>query len=251
MIVATVINALALAASAHAWGGPFGAPTTDGSSSSSSGWWDGRDSTSADFDTAQAQRLRATHGVLAGIAFVALFPLGAILVRRGASWAAHALAQLLACAVYAAAAGIGIYLVRVAPRSPRTGGGDGGGGGVVVAAHPIVGAVVLAALLLVQPALGWAHHRRFARLGRRAAVSHAHLWVGRAGVTLGIVNGGLGLGLAGASGGAVAAYSVVAAVVWALWMLAAVFGEVRRARGIAEAEKGRGRRPADGAGGPA
>jgi predicted Na+-dependent transporter len=60
--------------------------------------------------------------------------------------------------------------------------------------------------------------------------SYLHLFNGRIMITLGIINGGLGLYLAGASQSLKTAYAVVAAVLWALWMLAAFAGEIRRCR---------------------
>lgn len=48
-------------------------------------------------------------------------------------------------------------------------------------------------------------------------------------ITLGIINGGLGLRFAeNASSGREIAYGVVAGVVWLVWMGAAVLGEIRR-----------------------
>jgi hypothetical protein len=47
-------------------------------------------------------------------------------------------------------------------------------------------------------------------------------------VTLGIINGGLGLLLASNSRSGEIIYAVVAAVFWFVWMFAACFGEVRR-----------------------
>ena len=60
-------------------------------------------------------------------------------------------------------------------------------------------------------------------------------------MTLGIVNGGLGLGLARADRGAVIAYAVVAAFVWLFWMLAATWGEVRVRRRERGQQVGEGR----------
>ena len=47
-------------------------------------------------------------------------------------------------------------------------------------------------------------------------------------ITLGIINGGIGLYLAGASNSLKIAYGVVAGIMWVLWMLFAVLGEFRR-----------------------
>lgn len=47
-------------------------------------------------------------------------------------------------------------------------------------------------------------------------------------ITLGIVNGGLGLELADKGKGAYIAYGVVAGIVWLLYIAVAVYGEVTR-----------------------
>ncbi|KAI2619277.1 hypothetical protein GGR54DRAFT_647944 [Hypoxylon sp. NC1633] len=181
------------------------------------------------FDITQASRQRTAHGVLAALCFVVLFPVGAILMRMVSgrhAWILHATTQCVAFALYIAAAGLGLHLidvVRIPPgntsllENPSTN------------AHPIIGIVILVALFL-QPILGIYHHRQFKRLKRRTVFSHAHLWLGRLMVTLGVVNGGLGLQLAGASRDAVTAYSVVAAVAWLIWLVTAVTWEVRQHR---------------------
>lgn len=83
-------------------------------------------------------------------------------------------------------------------------------------------------VLFIQPQLGFAHHSKFKRLRRRTFYSHAHLWLGRIAVTLGIINGGLGLKLAEASQGLIIAYSIVSAFAWLMWVMTAVLGEMRR-----------------------
>lgn len=95
--------------------------------------------------------------------------------------------------------------------------------------HPIIGIVVLVSLFF-QPALGILHHRRFKRQGRRQIWSHLHLFLGRASIVLGMVNGGLGLHVSGASASLKTAYTVVAAVMGALWLLCALAAELRRCR---------------------
>jgi hypothetical protein len=49
-------------------------------------------------------------------------------------------------------------------------------------------------------------------------------------VTLGIINGGLGLLLADNTTSGAIAYGIVAAIVWLMWVAAAVYGEIKRAR---------------------
>ncbi|RYP82240.1 hypothetical protein DL769_001734 [Monosporascus sp. CRB-8-3] len=173
-----------------------------------------------------AMHYREIHGILAAIAFVGLFPLGSIFVRvipGRFAWIVHAITQTVAYIMFIGAAVLGLYLVNMIQIPPN-------GASLLetstVNVHPIVGIVILA-LLFFQPIFGLVHHVKFKRLGRRTAWSYLHLWNGRAMVTLGIVNGGLGLGLARAPPGSIAAYSVVAAIVWLLWVLAAVHGELR------------------------
>lgn len=96
--------------------------------------------------------------------------------------------------------------------------------------HPIIG-VVLLVLLFIQPFLGWLHHRNFKRYQRRTVSSYLHLSNGRVLIILGIVNGGLGLHIAGASDTIKLAYTIVAAVLGGSWVVLAFFGEVRRAGG--------------------
>lgn len=95
--------------------------------------------------------------------------------------------------------------------------------------HPIIGLMVYVALFF-QPILGLIHHLRFMKLRRRQIWSHLHLWNGRIMIPLGIINGGLGLHIAGASRLVKTAYAVVAGVLGGMWILVAVFSEVRRRR---------------------
>lgn len=96
-------------------------------------------------------------------------------------------------------------------------------------AHPIIGIVVFA-MLLVQPLLGYIHHRQFKRYQKRKVASHLHLWDGRIAIVLGIVNGGLGLRLAGAREELKLAYTIVAAITGGSWVVLALLSECRRGR---------------------
>ncbi|KAK5658165.1 hypothetical protein OQA88_2138 [Cercophora sp. LCS_1] len=183
------------------------------------------------FDISTASYFRNIHGILCGVAMVILFPVGSILMRlwpgRFAIWV-HALFQVLAFCVYIAGAGIGIYLA-VYVQLPFAGGGN-----LLTnqstSYHPIIGLVVLV-MLLPQALLGWVHHAKFKKVRRRQVWSYLHLFNGRVGITIGIINGGLGLNLAAASAYKKRVYIIVAAVMWGLWMLVALFAEIRRLRG--------------------
>ena len=96
-------------------------------------------------------------------------------------------------------------------------------------AHTILGTVVVA-LLSLQPLFGWMHHRYYVKNHGRGIISHIHIWYGRALMILGIVNGGLGLQLAGTATGYVIAYSVVAGVMFLGYLGAVGFGMMKRRR---------------------
>jgi len=160
------------------------------------------------------------HGVLASLAFVILFPMGSIAIRLasfpGIIWI-HAIFQVVAYLIYIVAAGLGLYLAKDL--------------NVMSDKHPIIGIAVLLALF-VQPIFGWLHHSLFKKYGHRMMWSHAHIWVGRIAISLGIINGGLGLKLSDCRGqsskGGMIAYGVVAAVIWLAWVVATFIGERRR-----------------------
>ncbi|KAF2490172.1 hypothetical protein BU16DRAFT_596089 [Lophium mytilinum] len=169
-------------------------------------------------------KILTAHAVLAAVAFVILFPTGGILIRVASFpglWLIHGLFQIFAYVVYIAAFGLGIYLAQNLHMMDQT--------------HAIIG-MVLFVVLLFQPVLGMLHHIGFKKNTRRGVWSYVHIWLGRGLITLGIVNGGLGLKLAKDMGigkptnGQVIAYVVMAALMWGVYMLAAVFGEVKRGR---------------------
>jgi hypothetical protein len=160
------------------------------------------------------------HGVLASLAFVILFPTGSIAIRLasfpGIVWI-HAAFQIFAYLVYIAAFGLGVYLATEL--------------NLLNSYHPIIGIVVLIAIFF-QPILGFLHHSLFKKYKHRTLWSYGHIWLGRVAITLGIINGGLGLRLADSmhmsSKGGMIAYGVVAAFMWLAWVAASWIGERRR-----------------------
>ncbi|KAK4183142.1 hypothetical protein QBC35DRAFT_508604 [Podospora australis] len=187
------------------------------------------------FDIVAAMQIRYIHGILATVAMVGFFPVGSIILRvlpGPLGVFLHGVFQVLALCVYISAVGLGIYLVKTV-RIP-------GLGSLLTQPaknfHPIIG-LTLFVLFLIQPIIGFLHHRRFKKIQRRQIWSYLHLFNGRIGITLGIVNGGLGLNIAGATAERKKVYTIVAAVMWTLWMVTAVVAEVRRIR------KGRAKSP--------
>ena len=158
-----------------------------------------------------------------------LFPVGSILIRLGrfrGVWLIHGLFQLFAYLVYTTAIGIGIWLANQAPERV----------GLLHSYHPVIG-LILFALLFFQPIMGYIHHLKYKKYQCRTIWSYGHLWLGRIGITLGMINGGLGLFLASdaplgfaPSRSQVIAYGVIAGIIWLLWATAAVIGERRRSK---------------------
>ncbi|KAF2020454.1 iron reductase domain protein [Aaosphaeria arxii CBS 175.79] len=147
-------------------------------------------------------KMLIAHGVLASLAFVIFFPAGAIAIRLssfpGAIWF-HAVFQVFAYVVYIVAFGLGVYLAKE----------------------------------FNLPLLGFLHHTLFKKYQSRTFWSYGHIWLGRLVITLGIINGGLGLMLADSmnmsSRSGMIAYGVVAGVVWLIWVAASFLGERRKA----------------------
>lgn len=167
----------------------------------------------------KANNIILAHGVLASLAFLALFPTGGILIRiasfTGLIWV-HAACQLLGYMIYIIAFGLGIYYATEMDLTSNS--------------HPIIG-IALFILLLIQPLSGLLHHKLFKKHETRTAWSYGHLSIGRIAIVLGIINGGLGIRLAGdVSQGGKVAYAVIAAIMGLSYLASVILGERRRRR---------------------
>lgn len=204
-----------------------GGSSTSGAAGDSSGSNFGNNGRDGSFFGRQSTIL-LTHGILASVAFLVLFPTGGILIRvasfTGLVWV-HAALQIIAYLIYIVAFGLGIWIAV--------------NGGYITQAHPIIG-IVLFIILLVQPLAGWLHHRNFKKYGRRTTPSYWHIGIGRIAIILGMVNGGLGLQLArDTSTGRIVAYAVVAGVFGLAYILAICVGERKRKRSQGGRRRGR------------
>lgn len=164
--------------------------------------------------------LQMAHGIMASLAWVIFFPTGAIVLRllpsRHAVWT-HAGIQAFSYVVSIVSFGMGVYLATQLEELDT--------------AHAIVG-IVSFILASTQPLSGLLHHFKFVKTLHRNVWSAFHLTLGRAAIILGMINGGLGLQLAGnASTGQIAAYGVVAGVMGVVFIAVAVYSEARRLSG--------------------
>lgn len=212
---------------------------TSGSSGSSESGSYGASSNGPSGDELSRMRARTAHGAIMGLAFALFFPLGSILIRifsfSGLIWV-HAATQLFAYALSVTGLGLGIFIATGPYRrtvrlvSPRVRGRIANPVQQINDRHPVIGLVVIC-LLVFQPFLGVIHHNIFKRSNRRTFWSTAHVWFGRVLITLGIINGGLGLKLSSNTKKGEIAYGVVAGVMWLVWMVVAVGYEARRKSG--------------------
>jgi len=194
---------------------PFTASATTANSSSSSNEWD-------QMSPQSQSRFAQAHGALAGIVFVGILPIGAILVRlassSGLAWI-HGGLQIFGYLLFIAAAGIGIYIANASDRLDEP--------------HAVIG-LLLFAVLFFMPIVGMIHHRMYKKVQKRTLWSYGHIFTGRAGIILGMVNGGLGLQLADAGRSSMIAYGVIAGLVGVTYLGAIVFGELKRGKRLSQ-----------------
>ncbi|GAO14667.1 uncharacterized protein UV8b_05263 [Ustilaginoidea virens] len=163
------------------------------------------------------EALLHAHGVIMTLVFLLGFPVGSLLMPWLGSWILHMSWQLVVFALMWAGFGTGYVL------ASRT-------GLFFKQAHTRLG-IILCCLVGLQPVLGWLHHRHYVAHQRRGAVSHAHVWYGRAIIVLGVVNGALGLRLAGSRMPFVVAYYTVLGAVAALYLATVAFRALGGRRG--------------------
>lgn len=204
--------------------------TTTATSTSSSGSSSGSSSSDSSGSeepqiSADLANVRMAHAIMAPISFVLFFPIGAMGIRilsfPGLVWI-HAGWMTFTYVIVLASMGMGVWIAVVSQQLDEV--------------HSIIGLVVVGALLL-QPISGFTHHLLYKRVGRPNVATYPHVWWGRAVVTLGIINGGLGLRLSGNTVKGEIAYGIVAAVMWSLWMIVIVLAFIK-SRNKPEGEAG-------------
>lgn len=188
---------------------PANHTTTPGASSSTS---------SSSSSGSSLSTTMASHGILMGATMLILFPCGALLrrVAPGSSIWAHAGIQSVALILTIAGAGLGTSIGK------STGQGS--------SSHALLG-IAVTVLMALQPVWGLLQHRHFKCFGNRGAFGLLHQILGGGAILLGIVNGGLGLQLAGTIGSPGGnAYVLVAAILGSI-LLTMVIATVFAKRG--------------------
>lgn len=80
---------------------------------------------------------------------------------------------------------------------------------------------------MFQPIGGLIHHYIYKKYHQRTKWAITHVWSGRAFLTLGMINGGLGLMMSKNSVKGEIAYGVIAGTMWLIWMAVAVWGHLK------------------------
>ncbi|KAG8630564.1 hypothetical protein KVT40_002183 [Elsinoe batatas] len=209
----TLLFALALAASTYAQRGPGSSEDAEAAAEAQ------RERQEAARDRARFQsNMLLAHGVMMSLAFAFMMPFGSTLIRlfkfRGTAWI-HGTWQIVAYLVALGGFGIGVWYAYI--------------DGYLQEPHPIIGIVVIGFLFL-QPLGGLMAHLWYKRKQSRNFMGAVHRWNGRIFVTLGGINGGLGIQLTGSDRIWVIAYSVVAAFFFALWYAVTLLDWVRNKR---------------------
>ena len=84
----------------------------------------------------------------------------------------------------------------------------------ISAYHPVIG-LLLFALISLQAIAGFVHHCMYKHGNQKDLVSLSHVWLGRILITLGMINGGLGLLFSSeAERSEYIAYGVITALIW-------------------------------------
>ena len=181
------------------------------------------------------------HALLACLAWAFLLPIGSILLRLNIPSASllklHGYCQMFSYFIYIVATGLGIWLAIQSAKFKPTWSDP----------HIIIGLLILG-VALFQPFLGLIHHELFKKQllkwktgfsmqkPGRTVFSRIHVWIGRILLTFGVINGGLGIRLAGKSPFQDAAatkdvylgYGIAAGLIWLLWASVSVVFEYRR-----------------------
>jgi hypothetical protein len=135
-------------------------------------------------------RVRYAHGILMGFAFLGLYPIAALLMRVGnfrhTIWI-HAVLQIFAMLIMYSGMGTGIWIARA------NGSIYGHAKSENVKAHEIIGTIV-PALMILQPVLGYLHHRGYVKTGAQTVFTFAHKYYGRILMLAGAINGIVGRG---------------------------------------------------------
>ncbi len=157
------------------------------------------------------------HAVLASVSWVIFFPLGAVIMRLMSNpntiWI-HTAIQVFSTALYTAAVGMGVWMALTTRQ--------------LNSYHPIIGLVIFAVIWFQILAALVHHFILFPKYKNRTNLSIIHIWLGRILITLGMIDGGLGLKLSDdATRGEYMAYGIISTGIWLAYVCLITFFEIK------------------------
>ncbi|KAI1194548.1 CBD9-like protein [Nemania serpens] len=142
------------------------------------------------------------HGLLLGLAFMFLFPAGAVVLSTGYTEAFKTHVALQLVASLSVFGGIALIAWPILKND---------GFERLLGAHPVFG-VVLLILVWIQIWLGWWHHRNFVTLQKKTTPTFVHRWSGRFLLIFGTVNTAIGIVFAKERAAAKLIWGILAAI---------------------------------------
>lgn len=161
------------------------------------------------------------HAILASLAWVVIIPTGAIvfaLLKVPRLFYIHSAIQTIGLLCLIPSFVLGVIIGKTY-------------GKLYVNAHTIIG-TILFIIALLQPVWGILQHRIYRKTGKTTIFALIHRWIGRAAITLAIINGGLGFiltkGFPSYSAGGLKAYIAVSAIMWSIYVAAAIYEALKQ-----------------------
>ena len=175
---------------------------------------------------------RGAHAAIMSAVFLVLFPLFALTLYLPTSKRVrfiHAPLQVFTIVLMIVGLALGVKLGKTLNELDKY--------------HQVIGYILVAVMLGAMPALGIYQHLYYHRSGGHSPLGTVHKWLGRSAILVGVVNGGLGFKQAGGPGSvyvpnyAVVVYSIVAVVVFLIYVIVALTSKWRASRNAPEDEK--------------
>ena len=185
------------------------------------------------------------HAICGALAWVVFFPVGGIVIRAlnhsSVLWL-HVACQITGYILFCVTFGTGVWfeylygkvsnIFSVLDPSLTF-------GLQVDSPHPIIG-MILFGLTTIQPFLGTIHHKRYSKVQRRTFLACLHTQLGRVLITIGILNGGLGLLLADDSTTSERmAYGIIGGVMWLSYVVLSSYFEGKTVKAASRRESER------------
>jgi len=203
----------------------FAAPATYGASKGGS--------LASHYSAKERRDILESHAVLGSLAWVFIIPLGAILfkvLKTPRLFWIHTAVQTLGMCLAIANFGTGVFIAVIYKKAFNN-------------PHTIIGAIIWG-LMFLQPLWGFLQHSYYKKNQAVSWWGKGHRWIGRATITLAMINGGLGFWLGRKSPSyraqSAIAYGVGAGVTFVVWIAIIVIVDVSKSKKVVkDSEDGR------------